>query len=142
MHLIRSSLQEQLAQLRDTGIESWALGTGAALPSVTLPDAMGRPMSLQTLNRDGPLVIVCYRGGWCPYCSLELREWQRPLPELRRHGAMLVAICNGPWMLPLPATYLIDRSGVVAYAHVEVAYLKRAEPQDVLDRLRDGATPC
>jgi peroxiredoxin len=41
----------------------------------------------------GPAVIVFYRGGWCPYCNLALRTYQRELlPELGAFGARLVAI--------------------------------------------------
>ena len=34
--------------------------------------------------------------------------------------------------LPLPATYVIDRSGHIRYAFAEADYTQRAEPQDVL----------
>ena len=40
-------------------------------------------MTLDQLVADGPAVIVFYRGGWCPYCNLALRTYQRELlPEL------------------------------------------------------------
>jgi peroxiredoxin len=36
---------------------------------------------------------VFYRGGWCPYCNLALRTYQKELlPELVAFGARLVAI--------------------------------------------------
>ena len=38
-------------------------------------------------------MIVFYRGGWCPYCNLQLRAWQAtPAPNSPRAGATLVAI--------------------------------------------------
>ncbi len=80
------------AQLRASGIEAAALQVGAMLPDVSMPDANGNQVSLRALNRQGPLVIVFYRGGWCPYCNLGLREWQRLLPEVQQAGAQLVAI--------------------------------------------------
>ncbi len=40
----------------------------------------------------GPLVISFYRGGWCPYCNLELRAYQEILPEIKNLGAQLVGI--------------------------------------------------
>jgi len=43
---------------------------------------------------------------------------------------------NGQWVLPIPATYLFDASGRVVFAHVESDYRRRAEPQDVLNRLK------
>jgi peroxiredoxin len=38
--------------------------------------------------------------------------------------------------LPLGATYVIDRGGVIRYAFVDGDYRKRAEPSDVLAALR------
>ncbi len=87
-----ATMERATAELRASGIEDKALKPGATLPDITLPDANGRSVSLRGLNQRGPLVIVFYRGGWCPYCNLELREWQHRLPELRAAGAQLVAI--------------------------------------------------
>ena len=36
--------------------------------------------------------MTFYRGGWCPYCNLELRAYQAVLPEIKAVGAVLVAI--------------------------------------------------
>lgn len=79
-------------ELRATGIERSALQVGDPAPDLTLPDALGKPVRLSDLWASGPLVLVFYRGGWCPYCNLELRAWQQQLDELRRRGAGLVAI--------------------------------------------------
>ena len=79
-------------ELRATGIERSALQVGDPAPDLTLPDALGKPVRLSDLWASGPLVLVFYRGGWCPYCKLELRAWQQQLDELRRRGAGLVAI--------------------------------------------------
>ncbi|MBK1659700.1 peroxiredoxin-like family protein [Paracraurococcus ruber] len=79
----------QIADLRAGGIEARALGAGAALPDVTLPDALGRPVRLRDL---GPVAIVFYRGGWCPYCNLQLRAWQKELAAMTAAGVTLVAI--------------------------------------------------
>jgi peroxiredoxin len=38
--------------------------------------------------------------------------------------------------LPIPATYLIDRAGVIRWAFVEADFTKRADPTDVLAALR------
>jgi peroxiredoxin len=42
--------------------------------------------------RCGPLVLVFFRGGWCSYCTLTLRDWQRCHPALLQLGATLLAI--------------------------------------------------
>ena len=33
-----------------------------------------------------------YRGGWCPYCNIELRAYQAALPRMNELGASLMAI--------------------------------------------------
>ncbi|CAN5233066.1 hypothetical protein BH11MYX1_BH11MYX1_31260 [soil metagenome] len=37
-------------------------------------------------------VVAFYRGGWCPFCDLQLRAYQNVLGEIRALGAELVAI--------------------------------------------------
>ena len=34
-------------------------------------------------------------------------------------------------MLPLPATYVIDRDGIIAFAYVDVDYRNRLEPATI-----------
>jgi peroxiredoxin len=47
---------------------------------------------------------------------------------------------NGQWVLPVPATFVIDKSGVIQFAHVEADYRERAEPADVLSAVRSLLT--
>jgi peroxiredoxin len=56
-----------------------------------LPNARGESINVGTLLKRGPVVLTFYRGGWCPYCNLELRAYQRVLPEITATGASLVA---------------------------------------------------
>ena len=69
-----------------------ALKTGDHAPDFTLPNSSGRPVSLGALLRDGAAVVTFYRGGWCPYCNLQLRAYQQVLGEITALGAKLVAI--------------------------------------------------
>lgn len=64
------------------------LGRGDSAPDVTLSD-LGRLSSLLSV---GPVVLKFYLGRWCPYCTLELRAWQRSLEALEGLGARLLAI--------------------------------------------------
>jgi peroxiredoxin len=79
-------------ELAATSILSTALKTGDKAPNFTLPDASGKPVALADILRQGPTIAVFYRGGWCPYCNLELRAYQRLLPEIRKAGGQLLAI--------------------------------------------------
>src|SRR4051794_27892301 len=57
-----------------------------------LMDSHGRPVRLQSLLERGPAVVSSYRGGWCPYCNTELKEFQGALNEIDSLGASLLAI--------------------------------------------------
>ena len=81
------------AALAAGGIPTGAVAVGDRLAPFALPDATGRTRTLDEFTADGPAVIVFYRGGWCPYCNLTLRTYQRDLlPELSARSARLVAI--------------------------------------------------
>jgi peroxiredoxin len=38
---------------------------------------------------------------------------------------------DGRWILPVPGTFVIDRSGHIVYAHVDADYRNRPEPQQI-----------
>jgi peroxiredoxin len=38
---------------------------------------------------------------------------------------------TGKWELPIPATYVIDRDGIIRYAFVDLNHRRRAEPSEV-----------
>ena len=81
------------AALAAGGVPAGAVAVGEKLAPFALPDATGRTWTLEQLTADGPAVIVFYRGGWCPYCNLTLRTYQRDLlPQLGAYSARLVAI--------------------------------------------------
>jgi peroxiredoxin len=47
----------------------------------------------------------------------------------QRHG-------NGGWALPVPATFIIGRDGVIAWRFFDVDFTRRAEPADIVAALR------
>ena len=65
---------------------------GDAAPLFELPNAKGETISLRHMLSQGPVVLVFYRGVWCPYCNLELKLYQQILPEIKSLGANLIAI--------------------------------------------------
>ncbi len=183
-----SMLQADL-DLSASGILDRSLKAGDRAPHFTLPDSKGGIINLAGALRNGPVVLSFYRGGWCPYCNLELRALQAALPDFAALGATLIAISpqtpdeslstteknalafavlsdtgsatakafgiafnlaeplrplytrlgqalpdrNGDdsWVLPLPATYVIDRDGTIAFAYVDVDYRNRLEPATI-----------
>jgi peroxiredoxin len=81
------------AALAAAGVPAGAVSVGDTLPPFSLSDATGQIRTLEELTADGPAVIVFYRGGWCPYCNVALRTYQRDLlPQLGAYSARLIAI--------------------------------------------------
>jgi len=170
------------------------LAVGEQAPEFSLPDALGRAISLRERLSAGPVVLVFYRGEWCPYCNTYLRALQAALPEITSRGASLVAVspqsadhslsiaekaelgfdvlsdvdqaviraykvqftapadlqdvhvnafhvdlrdhnADRSWHLPVPATFVIDRAGVVRTAHISADYRTRMEPSDIVAAL-------
>jgi peroxiredoxin len=69
-----------------------AITAGDIAPDFSLPDATGAAVSLRNKLNEGPVILSFYRGGWCPFCNLELQALQALLPEIRALGASLIGI--------------------------------------------------
>lgn len=69
-----------------------ALNAGAKIPAFELKDATGKLVRSDDLLKDGNLVLVFYRGAWCPYCNAYLRKLQKNLPLIKAAGGKLVAV--------------------------------------------------
>lgn len=65
---------------------------GDKAPDFTLTDQKGKEVSLYQLLKTGPVVVNWYRGGWCPYCNLELKGLADKAAEIKQLGATLIAI--------------------------------------------------
>jgi peroxiredoxin len=87
-----AAYQRGVEELAADGIAGRAVKVGDTAPDFTLASARGAPVALSQLLARGPVVLTFYRGGWCPYCNLQLRAYQKALPEIRAAGGTLVAI--------------------------------------------------
>ena len=182
-----------IAKVKATGVLDTMKQVGDMAPAFTLPNAVGDMVSSKALLMEGPIIVVFYRGAWCPYCNLTLAAWQDELETIEGLGGQLVAISpqlpdysldskqknelafpvlsdvgnkiadafgvttqitpeiiklwegkidlekhNGDASakLPLPATYLISSDGKIRFAHAHEDYRVRAEPADVIAKLR------
>jgi peroxiredoxin len=189
---IRKAYEALVADLGRSGLVERALKSGDTMPEFELPDSAGKLVASRELLARGPLVLSFFRGGWCPYCRLELRALQETLPEIESRGAMLAAItpdtgaalastkrtselgyqvlsdvdngvgltfglifrvpptikelylrlgidlgarhgnATGEWLLPVPATYIVDRQGVIRHAELDPDFKRRMEPAEII----------
>lgn len=189
-----TAFQQGVQDVRVSGILTRIPKVGDTAIDFTLPSATGDSVTLYSLLENGPVVLMWYRGGWCPYCNVQLNTMQQYLPQIRDYNAQLVAVSpelpdsslstrqrhnlefsvlsdvnnvvanryglvytqsegvnkifeergmdwegwygNKDYNLPLPATFVIDRNGVIRYAFADADYKVRAEPEDILAALR------
>ena len=66
--------------------------SGGQAPDFALMNAGGETVRLGGLTAAGPVVLSFYRGIWCPYCNIDLKELELHADRIRAMGATLVAI--------------------------------------------------
>lgn len=76
----------------ESGIVKTALTKEGKAPDFTLLDAKGEEVTLSKELEKGPVVLTWYRGGWCPYCNIQLAAYQRILPQIEKRGGQLIAV--------------------------------------------------
>lgn len=89
---MQTAIDKSVAEVDALNLPKTALAEGAKVPTFTLPDAHGKPVSSADLLAKGPIVLTFYRGGWCPFCNAQLAEYQERLSDITSRGAQLVAV--------------------------------------------------
>ena len=89
---ILNTMAAVTADLKSMKLENNSLKVGDKIPHFILPDHTGTDRKLSEYLDKSAVVLSFYRGGWCPYCNLELHALQSSLPEIEAAGARLVAI--------------------------------------------------
>ncbi len=192
--LIRQVMAE-IEQRRSAPGFSKILSSGVLAPDPELSlESDGTNCKLSDLLADGPVLLKFYRGSWCPFCTLELKAYERIAPQLKRLGIRLIGISpesaeridltrefdcpsfeiihdanndiarafgltyqagpaeralfehhgatehlGGPvnsLTMAMPAVYLIEPDGRISYASVSPDPTARAEPGDLVERIR------
>ena len=167
---------------------------GEPMPPFVLPDESGRLVALPSLVERGPVVVMFFRGHWCPYCGLSVRAVIKAYDRIKAVGADVVAIMpetqeyaaklkteagapfpvltdldngyalslnlaiwlgaeierllsyldmasfhgNDGWVLPIPATFVVGRDGMVKARFVDPDFRRRMAIEDLLAALKDA----
>ncbi len=80
------------AQNYRTAEEAKGLPVGIKAPDFSAVDQNGNVFKLSDQFRNGPVVIVFYRGYWCPVCDKHLGKLQDSLKLIEAAGAKVIAI--------------------------------------------------
>lgn len=65
---------------------------GSKMPDVKLTTLDGKPTTLKGQVGGKPAILVFYRGGWCPYCNLQLSELRLIQKQAEALGYRIFAI--------------------------------------------------
>jgi len=85
-------MNQETEKLIASDIVSKAIKVGEILPNGQLTAVNGEQVNVDQLLDGKPLVISFYRGGWCPYCVLELKALESVADEIRALGANIIAM--------------------------------------------------
>ena len=186
--IMKKADQSLASSLPDPGIK-----VGEKAPDFTLKNAFGEEISLKEELKKGPVILVFYRGAWCPFCNMHLHVLQQSLPQFKRYGAQLITITpqtpdksaeqigkdgypfqvlsdldsqvmkdyklyfelsddlvavykrigldieafngKGRNVLPVPGSFVIDKSGIVRAMQARTDYKLRMEPETIIEAL-------
>ena len=89
---VKEKMQKGVYQLIENKLDEKACALkGTKLPDEVFTNEIGMPIPLKNLYKISPLVINFYRGGWCPYCMLELQAYQEMMPEFKKAGIQFIS---------------------------------------------------
>lgn len=70
----------------------YGLTVGEQAPDFEASTYQGNKIILSDMYKDGPVVLVFYRGQWCPICNLHLKSFQAQLAQIENLGAKVLAV--------------------------------------------------
>ena len=68
------------------------LNVGDIAPDFTAKNQDNNDVNLKELLKSGSVVLIFYRGEWCPYCNRQLKALEDSLALIRGKGANIIAI--------------------------------------------------
>ena len=167
---------------------------GEKVKNFSAVDDNGNTFNLKTALKEGPVVLLFYRGQWCPVCNRHMSQLQEQLDEIEAKGAKVIAvspekqenlqktksktgaeftllydedykICedfdvafvpkeqlielydtrldadlenahsDNSQRIPVPATFIINQKGKVAWRHFDRDYKERASAEEIMEAL-------
>ncbi|TVR77493.1 MAG: AhpC/TSA family protein [Chitinophagaceae bacterium] len=124
---------------------SGGLNVGDKAPHFSAHDQEGNKVTLKDLLAEGDVILVFYRGQWCPICNRHLKAVQDSLELLTQNGAFVIGISpekqeylqksSQKSGASYPLLYDRDYSMMKAY---KVVYSPDSEEQDMYNKRLDA----
>jgi len=175
-------------------INSKHLEIGEKAPLIIGTDQFDKMIHSEEVLKEQKILLVFYRGNWCPYCKKHLASLQENLNELTKKGLFVIVVTpekvdkieettknlgatfsilhdidnsimknymvafdvnennvtsyfgftkkkiaeynsENNNTLPVPATYLIDKDGTIAYVHYNPDHHERSDFKEIIKTL-------
>jgi peroxiredoxin len=126
------ALQESLPEIRALGASLIAVNPQS--PDDSLSFAEKLELDFDVLSDGDQAIAAAYRVRFTLSNELQSLYDQFGMPLTAMNA-------DGSWDLPVPATFVIDKQGIVRARHVDPDYRKRMEPSAILAALRELAAP-
>ena len=68
------------------------LNVGDIAPDFTAKNQSNKDVNLKELLKSGSVVLLFYRGEWCPYCNRQLKALEDSMALISTKGASIVAV--------------------------------------------------
>ena len=120
------ALQELLPEFRELGASLIAISPQRPDDALTLQEK--NALAFDVLSDPSQQVIRAY--GLQFAAPDEVKAFHRGIDL-----DLTLETADGSWNLPVPATFVLDRRGIVRARHVDMDYTKRMEPRDILETL-------
>ena len=75
-----------------TDSEPKGLQLGELAPNFTALNQDSKQINLHEMLKSGPVLLLFYRGEWCPYCNKQLKQLEDSLSYITKKGAKVIAV--------------------------------------------------
>jgi peroxiredoxin len=90
--LMAIALQIRAQSIPDSSEKVAPLLVGAPIPAIVFRKLDESPFDLRKAAAEKPMIIIFYRGGWCPFCNVHLGQLQKIQSDLIKLGYQLIAV--------------------------------------------------
>lgn len=84
--------EKSITDLKTQNIENKSIKIGAIVTPFSLLNTQNQLIHSKDILSKGKMILAFFRGSWCPYCNLELRELQNNIAKIAGKNATLVAV--------------------------------------------------
>ena len=88
------AVADDYAALPASAEETTPLATGDRAPAFTVRTVDDEPFVFDPENLERPTILISIRGGWCPFCNMQLSNMRFAIPELKKSGFDVLFLSN------------------------------------------------